>query len=151
MNLNQYSAFLVLFTTQIHLLPVNVADFTSNTWRRHDAARVMDFPSAAAFRGPGAAAAALRPHLIRTTSWCRWPWPLSVSCRRLLFTMASSDGLEEDCVLQRGRSQSDPSSITEVRLGEAHRAGKRRGGGNPTACWTCVSCLIYCCFTRSTG
>ncbi|KAL3977750.1 cadherin 5, type 2, VE-cadherin [Sarotherodon galilaeus] len=36
--------------------------------------------------------------------------------------MASSDGLEEDCVLQRGRSQSDPSSITEVRLGEAHRA-----------------------------
>ncbi|KAI3370471.1 hypothetical protein L3Q82_025232 [Scortum barcoo] len=37
--------------------------------------------------------------------------------------MASSDGLEEDCVLQRGRSQSDPSSITEVRLGEAHRAG----------------------------
>ncbi|KAG7243014.1 hypothetical protein INR49_016780 [Caranx melampygus] len=41
--------------------------------------------------------------------------------------MASSDGLDEDCVLQRGRSQSDPSSITEVRLGEAHRAGKRRG------------------------
>nr|XP_046240787.1 phosphatase and actin regulator 3b isoform X2 [Scatophagus argus] len=36
--------------------------------------------------------------------------------------MASSDGLDEDCVLQRGRSQSDPSSITEVRLGEAHRA-----------------------------
>lgn len=41
--------------------------------------------------------------------------------------MASSDGLDEDCVLQRGRSQSDPSSITEVRLGEAHRAGM--GGG----------------------
>lgn len=38
--------------------------------------------------------------------------------------MASSDGLDEDCVLQRGRSQSDPSSITEVRLGEALRAGK---------------------------
>ncbi|KAM3877626.1 phosphatase and actin regulator 3b [Diretmus argenteus] len=36
--------------------------------------------------------------------------------------MASSDGADEDCVLQRGRSQSDPSSITEVRLGEAHRA-----------------------------
>ncbi|XP_028432593.1 phosphatase and actin regulator 3b isoform X2 [Perca flavescens] len=36
--------------------------------------------------------------------------------------MASSDGLDEDCVLVRGRSQSDPSSITEVRLGEAHRA-----------------------------
>ncbi|XP_032368558.1 phosphatase and actin regulator 3b isoform X1 [Etheostoma spectabile] len=36
--------------------------------------------------------------------------------------MASSDGLGEDCVLVRGRSQSDPSSITEVRLGEAHRA-----------------------------
>ncbi|XP_029286523.1 phosphatase and actin regulator 3b isoform X1 [Cottoperca gobio] len=36
--------------------------------------------------------------------------------------MASSDGLDEGCVLQRGRSQSDPSSITEVRLGEAHRA-----------------------------
>ncbi|XP_075880825.1 phosphatase and actin regulator 3b isoform X2 [Nelusetta ayraudi] len=36
--------------------------------------------------------------------------------------MASSDGLDEDCVLQRGRSQSDPSSIAEVRLGEAHRA-----------------------------
>ncbi|CAK6958750.1 phosphatase and actin regulator 3b [Scomber scombrus] len=36
--------------------------------------------------------------------------------------MASSDGLDEDCVLQRGRSQSDPSSITEVRLGEALRA-----------------------------
>ncbi|XP_019941854.2 phosphatase and actin regulator 3b [Paralichthys olivaceus] len=36
----------------------------------------------------------------------------------------SAAGLEEeeDCVLQRGRSQSDPSSITEVRLGEAHRA-----------------------------
>ncbi|CAL8336623.1 unnamed protein product [Lota lota] len=32
--------------------------------------------------------------------------------------MASSDGMEEDCVLQRGRSQSDPSNITEVRLGE---------------------------------
>uniref|UniRef100_A0A4W6EGD3 Phosphatase and actin regulator 3b n=1 Tax=Lates calcarifer TaxID=8187 RepID=A0A4W6EGD3_LATCA len=30
--------------------------------------------------------------------------------------MASSDGLDEDCMLQRGRSQSDPSSITEVRL-----------------------------------
>ncbi|KAM9859149.1 phosphatase and actin regulator 3b [Aulostomus maculatus] len=36
--------------------------------------------------------------------------------------MASSDGPGEDCVLQRGRSQSDPSSITEVRLGEAHGA-----------------------------
>ncbi|XP_070704392.1 phosphatase and actin regulator 3b [Pempheris klunzingeri] len=36
--------------------------------------------------------------------------------------MASSDGLDEDCVPPRGRSQSDPSSITEVRLGEAHRA-----------------------------
>ncbi|XP_044038219.1 phosphatase and actin regulator 3b isoform X6 [Siniperca chuatsi] len=36
--------------------------------------------------------------------------------------MASSDGLDEGCVLQRGRSQSDPSSITEVRLGEAHRS-----------------------------
>ncbi|XP_056130575.1 phosphatase and actin regulator 3b [Lampris incognitus] len=37
--------------------------------------------------------------------------------------MASSDGMEEDCVLQqqRGRSQSDPSNIIEVRLGEAHR------------------------------
>lgn len=46
--------------------------------------------------------------------------------------MASSDGLDEDCMLQRGRSQSDPSSITEVRLGEAHRAGKRRRGeGGP--------------------
>lgn len=43
--------------------------------------------------------------------------------------MASSDGLDEDCVLQRGRSQSDPSSITEVRLGEAHRAGKRIAEG----------------------
>lgn len=40
--------------------------------------------------------------------------------------MASSDGLEEDCVLQRGRSQSDPSSIAEVRLGDARRAGKRK-------------------------
>ncbi|XP_029947802.1 phosphatase and actin regulator 3b [Salarias fasciatus] len=36
--------------------------------------------------------------------------------------MASSDGPDEDCVLQRGRSQSDPSSITEVRLGDARRA-----------------------------
>ncbi|XP_011612696.2 phosphatase and actin regulator 3b isoform X1 [Takifugu rubripes] len=36
--------------------------------------------------------------------------------------MASSDGLDEDRVLQRGRSHSDPSSITEIRLGEAHRA-----------------------------
>ncbi|XP_072307798.1 phosphatase and actin regulator 3b isoform X2 [Eucyclogobius newberryi] len=34
--------------------------------------------------------------------------------------MASSDGPGEDCVLQRGRSHSDPSSITEVRLAEAH-------------------------------
>ncbi|XP_055077918.1 phosphatase and actin regulator 3b isoform X2 [Periophthalmus magnuspinnatus] len=34
--------------------------------------------------------------------------------------MASSDGLGEDCVLQRGRSQSDPSSIPELRLAEAH-------------------------------
>lgn len=34
-------------------------------------------------------------------------------------------------MLQRGRSQSDPSSITEVRLGEAHRAGKRRGAVIP--------------------
>ncbi|XP_041837208.1 phosphatase and actin regulator 3b isoform X2 [Melanotaenia boesemani] len=33
-----------------------------------------------------------------------------------------SNGLDEDCVLQRGRSQSDPSSITEVRLGEARRS-----------------------------
>lgn len=46
--------------------------------------------------------------------------------------MASSDGLDEDRVLQRGRSHSDPSSITEIRLGEAHRAGKR--GGKPKAC-----------------
>lgn len=46
--------------------------------------------------------------------------------------MASSDGLDEDRVLQRGRSHSDPSSITEIRLGEAHRAGKR--GGKPEAC-----------------
>ncbi|KAI9546716.1 hypothetical protein NQZ68_024614 [Dissostichus eleginoides] len=38
--------------------------------------------------------------------------------------MASSDGLDEERVLQRGRSQSDPS--TEVRLGEAYRAGERR-------------------------
>uniref|UniRef100_A0A1A8LFT2 Phosphatase and actin regulator n=1 Tax=Nothobranchius pienaari TaxID=704102 RepID=A0A1A8LFT2_9TELE len=33
-----------------------------------------------------------------------------------------SSGLDGDCVLQRGRSQSDPSSITEVRSGEAHGA-----------------------------
>ncbi|XP_077458805.1 phosphatase and actin regulator 3b isoform X1 [Stigmatopora argus] len=36
--------------------------------------------------------------------------------------MASSDCPGDDCVLQRGRSQSDPSSTTEVRLGEAHQA-----------------------------
>ncbi|KAM8914477.1 phosphatase and actin regulator 3b isoform 1-T1 [Spinachia spinachia] len=36
--------------------------------------------------------------------------------------MASQDGLREDRVVQRGRSHSDPSSITEIRLGEAHRA-----------------------------
>ncbi|XP_077385645.1 phosphatase and actin regulator 3b isoform X1 [Festucalex cinctus] len=37
--------------------------------------------------------------------------------------MASSDCLQgDDCVLQRLRSQSDPSSTTEVRLGEAHQA-----------------------------
>ncbi|XP_075993006.1 phosphatase and actin regulator 3b [Genypterus blacodes] len=36
--------------------------------------------------------------------------------------MAAAAAPGEDCVLQRGRSQSDPSSITEVRLGEAHRA-----------------------------
>ncbi|CAF96933.1 unnamed protein product [Tetraodon nigroviridis] len=47
--------------------------------------------------------------------------------------MASSDGLDEDCVLQRGRSHSDPSSITEIRLGEAHRAGKRGACCQPTA------------------
>lgn len=46
--------------------------------------------------------------------------------------MASSDGLDEDRVLQRGRSHSDPSSITEIRLGEAHRAGKR--GETQNAC-----------------
>lgn len=59
--------------------------------------------------------------------------------------MASSDGLDEDCVLQRGRSQSDPSSITEVRLGEAHRAGKRGDGGGwggVNACEACVTWLI---------
>ncbi|KAM9410190.1 phosphatase and actin regulator 3b [Pholidichthys leucotaenia] len=32
--------------------------------------------------------------------------------------MASSDGLQEDRAIQRGRSRSDPSSIAEVRLGE---------------------------------
>lgn len=59
-----------------------------------------------------------------------WRWlRLSLLNCAFLVTMASSDGLDEECVLQRGRSQSDPSSITEVRLGEAHRAGKRRGGG----------------------
>lgn len=42
--------------------------------------------------------------------------------------MASSDGRDEDCVMQRGRSHSDPSSITEMRLGEAHRAGKSGEG-----------------------
>ncbi|XP_028301747.1 phosphatase and actin regulator 3b isoform X2 [Gouania willdenowi] len=37
--------------------------------------------------------------------------------------MASSDVQEEECVMQqRGRSLSDPSSISELRLGEAHRA-----------------------------
>ncbi|XP_051932938.1 phosphatase and actin regulator 3b isoform X2 [Hippocampus zosterae] len=36
--------------------------------------------------------------------------------------MASSDCLGDDCAFQRGRSQSDPSSTTEVRLGEAHHA-----------------------------
>lgn len=57
-----------------------------------------------------------------------------------LVTMASSDGLDEDCVLQRGRSQSDPSSIAEVRLGEAHRAGKGgRGFGALHACWMPVT------------
>lgn len=61
--------------------------------------------------------------------------------------MASSDGLDEDCVLQRGRSQSDPSSITEVRLGEAHRAGKeekvgvRVAGWGGGGCWTHVGRL----------
>ena len=44
--------------------------------------------------------------------------------------MASSDGMEEDCVLQRGRSQSDPSNITEVRLGE-HRSGMDHRGPEP--------------------
>ncbi|XP_061901426.1 phosphatase and actin regulator 3b [Entelurus aequoreus] len=34
----------------------------------------------------------------------------------------TSHSLGDDCVLQRGRSQSDPSSTTEVRLDEAHRA-----------------------------
>ncbi|XP_075316325.1 phosphatase and actin regulator 3b isoform X2 [Odontesthes bonariensis] len=33
-----------------------------------------------------------------------------------------ANGPDEDCVLQRGRSQSDPSSITEVRLGGARGA-----------------------------
>uniref|UniRef100_A0AAV2M631 Phosphatase and actin regulator n=1 Tax=Knipowitschia caucasica TaxID=637954 RepID=A0AAV2M631_KNICA len=35
--------------------------------------------------------------------------------------MASLDGLGDDCVVQRGRSQSDPSSTAEIRLAEAHR------------------------------
>ncbi|KAM9813806.1 phosphatase and actin regulator 3b [Neosynchiropus ocellatus] len=33
-----------------------------------------------------------------------------------------ASGLDEDCVLQRGRSQSDPSSITEVWLSDGHAA-----------------------------
>ncbi|XP_008408415.1 phosphatase and actin regulator 3b isoform X1 [Poecilia reticulata] len=35
-------------------------------------------------------------------------------------TASPSDGLDDECVVQRGRSQSDPSSITKVRSGEAH-------------------------------
>ncbi|XP_043978228.1 phosphatase and actin regulator 3b isoform X1 [Gambusia affinis] len=35
-------------------------------------------------------------------------------------TASPSDGLDDECVVQRGRSHSDPSSITEVRSGEAH-------------------------------
>ncbi|XP_014327506.1 phosphatase and actin regulator 3-like isoform X1 [Xiphophorus maculatus] len=35
-------------------------------------------------------------------------------------TASPSDGLDDECVVQRGRSQSDPSSITEVRSGETH-------------------------------
>lgn len=65
--------------------------------------------------------------------------------------MASSDGLDEDCVLQRGRSQSDPSSITEVRLGEAHRAGKRSGGPKcyvVDALWTSLVCALGRCLDK---
>uniref|UniRef100_A0A3B4APU0 Phosphatase and actin regulator n=1 Tax=Periophthalmus magnuspinnatus TaxID=409849 RepID=A0A3B4APU0_9GOBI len=36
--------------------------------------------------------------------------------------MASSDGLGEDCVLQRGRSQSDPSSIPELHVMDQQRS-----------------------------
>ncbi|XP_061689749.1 phosphatase and actin regulator 3b [Syngnathoides biaculeatus] len=35
--------------------------------------------------------------------------------------MASSNYPGDECIFQRGRSQSDPSSTTEVRLGEAHQ------------------------------
>ncbi|KAM6928402.1 phosphatase and actin regulator 3b [Xenentodon cancila] len=35
---------------------------------------------------------------------------------------SSSNGLDEECVLKRGRSKSDPSSVTDVRLDEAHEA-----------------------------
>lgn len=44
-------------------------------------------------------------------------------------TASPSDGLDNECVVQRGRSQSDPSSITEVRSGETHGPGKRIRGG----------------------
>lgn len=60
--------------------------------------------------------------------------------------MASQDGLQEDRVVQRGRSQSDPSSITEVRLGEAHRAGKRKGRGQRGDTWPVI--ISFCLLRR---
>lgn len=60
----------------------------------------------------------------------------------ILVNMASSDCLGDDCVLQRGRSQSDPSSTTEVRLGEAHRAGKTRRGRKRDFASSVLSSLV---------
>ncbi|KAM9800615.1 phosphatase and actin regulator 3b isoform 2-T2 [Syngnathus typhle] len=93
----------------------------------------MTFLRAASQRGPAEAAAShritsvqLRYRIVCAT--CR-PVTLAGSGHDcwlclvfILFIMASSDCQEDDCVLQRGRSQSDPSSSTEVRLGEAHQA-----------------------------
>lgn len=79
--------------------------------------------------------------------WLRLPvlrWAL------LPHTMASSDGLEDDCLLRRGRSQSDPSSITEVRLGEAHRAGKMREEV-PTRMLDNCHLVIGVCFCQLIG
>lgn len=141
---------------------------SSKRRRHHDAARVTDFPaapppppplrigeqevqlqpskhirSAAALDAADLSFTAVTPLALQIGLLHFLFFPLSPHLhlhtpRFPLVAMASSDGLDEDCVLQRGRSQSDPSSIAEVRLGDAHQAGE---GKEALERCTYVECL----------